>query len=116
MWMKNSLPALGAIEFIHGSILFDSKEAFAHISLVRLGAHLGYFDADVMQKCDGLMMEIQPAHLQLFAGKELEPEKRDKIRAEIIRDQLQSLDPPATSNLEKQNNSIDDTEDQLPIE
>lgn len=40
-------------------------------------------------------MEIQPAHLQLHSGKKLTPEKRDAIRAEIIRTRLQSLEPPA---------------------
>ncbi len=104
--------AYGLLRFAH---IFDSKEAFAHISLLRLGADLGYFPDGTMEKCDSLMMEIQPAHLQLYAGKELEPEKRDLIRAEIIRDQLQNLDPPATSNLD---NKVEgnDAGDELPIE
>jgi protein arginine kinase len=42
-------------------------------------------------------MEIQPAHLQLHAGKKLTPEQRDAIRAEIIRTRLQSLPPPVMS-------------------
>lgn len=96
--------------------LFDSKEAFSHISLIRLGSDLGYFEEGTMQRCDSLMMEIQPAHLQIFAGKELEPEQRDLIRAEIIRDQLQSLKPPANSNVDKIIESDDSAEDELPIE
>lgn len=95
--------------------LFDSKEAFTHISLLRLGADLGYFPEGTMQLCDELMMEIQPAHLQLYAGKELEPEKRDLIRAEIIRDQLQNLDPPAISKLTNEVNNTD-AGDELPID
>ncbi len=95
--------------------IFDSKEALSHISLIRLGGDLGYFERDTMQLCDALMMEIQPAHLQIFAGKELEPEKRDLIRAEIIRDQLQSLKPPASIIVDKINDS-DDAENELPIE
>jgi protein arginine kinase len=95
--------------------LFDSKEAFTHISLLRLGADLGFFPEGTMQTCDELMMEIQPAHLQLYAGKELEPEKRDLIRAEIIRDQLRNLDPPAISIIENEVNNTD-TGDELPIE
>ena len=104
--------AYGLLKHAH---LFDSKEAFTHISLIRLGADLGYFPEGTMQLCDSLMMEIQPAHLQLYAGKELEPEKRDLIRAEIIRDQLQNLDPPAISNIENEVNNTD-VGDELPIE
>ena len=95
--------------------MFESKEAFAHLSLLRLGADLGYFPKGTMQLCDALMMEIQPAHLQLYAGKELEAEKRDLIRAEIIRDQLQLLDPPDNSNLDEPVDS-NSAEDELPIE
>lgn len=108
--------AYGTLKFAN---LFDSKEAFSQISLIRLGADLGFFEEGTMQQCDALMMEIQPAHLQIFAGEELEPEKRDLIRAEIIRDQLQSLKPPVTSNIDKLINSDHDGDnagDELPIE
>lgn len=81
--------------------VFDSKEAFAHISLLRLGADLGYFPQETMHMCDSLMMEIQPAHLQMHAESELEPEKRDIIRAEILRDRLQSLEAPVNSYINK---------------
>ncbi|MGJ8674128.1 protein arginine kinase [Rubritalea sp.] len=77
--------------------MFDSKEAFAHISLLRMGAAMGYFSDGIMQVCDSMMMDIQPAHLQLHAGAELDPNQRDLIRAEILRSRLQSLDAPATS-------------------
>ena len=104
--------AYGVLKHAH---LFDSKEAFTHISLLRLGADLGYFEEGTRQLCDSLMMEIQPAHLQLYAGKELEPEKRDLIRAEIIRDQLQNLDPPAINNREVEASRMD-LNDELQIE
>ncbi len=104
--------AYGILRYAHQ---FESKEAFAHLSLIRLGVDMGYFSEGTMSLCDTLMMDIQPAHLQLYAEKELEPEKRDLIRAEIIRDQLQSLDPPANSNLDKKVGG-NDAEDELPIE
>lgn len=105
--------AYGVLKHAH---MFDSKEAFSQISLIRLGADLGFFPDGTMQMCDSLMMEIQPAHLQLYAGSELEPEKRDLIRAEIIRDQLQSLEPPANSTIIKNKVDGNDPEDELPIE
>lgn len=77
--------------------MFDSKEAFAHISLLRMGAAMGYFPEGTMAICDSMMMDIQPAHLQLHSGAELDPDARDIIRAEILRCRLQSLDAPATT-------------------
>lgn len=77
--------------------IFDSKEAFAHISILRMGAAMGYFPEGTMQICDSMMMDIQPAHLQLHADAELEAEERDLIRAEILRSRLQSLTAPAIS-------------------
>jgi len=47
-----------------------------------------------MRLCDVLLMDIQPAHLQLHSGRKLSPEERDAIRAEIIRSRLHSLNPP----------------------
>jgi protein arginine kinase len=46
--------------------------------------------------CDTLLMDIQPAHLQLHSDRKLEPEERDAIRAEIVRSRLHSLDSPDT--------------------
>lgn len=74
--------------------VIDSKEALNHLSLMRLGGHLGLLDPDSIRRCDALLTEIQPAHLQFHAGRKLGPEERDSIRAEIVRSRLQSLKPP----------------------
>jgi protein arginine kinase len=42
-----------------------------------------------------LLLEIQPAHLQLRAGRELSPDDRDVLRAEITRQRLQSISGPS---------------------
>ena len=90
--------------------MFESKEAFAHISLLRMGAAMGYFPKGTMQICDSMMMDIQPAHLQLHAGSKLVPEERDLIRAEILRSRLQFLDAPAINIL---TNDIDGDHDSI---
>jgi len=74
--------------------VIDSKEALNHLSLLRLGGHLGVLDAGCIGRCDGLLTEIQPAHLQFHAGRKLGPEERDANRAEIVRSRLQSLEAP----------------------
>jgi protein arginine kinase len=64
------------------------------LSLLRFGGILGFFPPETVMSCDTLLMDIQPAHLQLHAGKKLPPEERDTIRAEIVRGRLQSLHSP----------------------
>jgi protein arginine kinase len=74
--------------------LIDSKEALNHLSLLRLGANLGFFPLETVRLCDSLLMEIQPAHLQLHCGMKLSPEQRDERRAQIIRSHLQNVPSP----------------------
>ncbi len=75
--------------------ILTSKEALNLLSMLRLGA-----DLDIIPNCDRslidmLLLEIQPAHLQLSANRELSPEDRDAMRAEITRAKLQSLEGPS---------------------
>lgn len=79
----------------HAHIL-NSKEALNLLSMLRLGA-----DMDLIADCDRsiidlLLLEIQPAHLQLRAMRELSPEERDEMRAEITRRRLHSVNGPTT--------------------
>jgi len=74
----------------------ESKEALNLLSLLRFGGILGFFPSETVICCDTLLMDIQPAHLQLHAGRKLPPEERDVIRAEIVRSRLQTLDSPDT--------------------
>jgi protein arginine kinase len=83
--------AYGVLRHAH---IIDSKEALNHLSLLRLGGNLGFFPAETVVRCDTLLMDIQPAHLQLHSGRKLSPEERDSLRAEIIRSCLQSIDSP----------------------
>ncbi len=82
--------------------IIDSKEALNHLSLLRLGGNLGFFPAETGLLCDALLMDIQPAHLQLHTGRKLSPEERDSIRAQIVRSRLQSLDSPDNRILSKE--------------
>ena len=84
--------AFAILRFAH---ILTSKEALNLLSLLRLGA-----DLDLIPNCDRslidmLLLEIQPAHLQFHAERDLTPEERDERRAEITRAQLQSLSGPS---------------------
>jgi protein arginine kinase len=75
--------------------VLTSKEALNLLSMLRLGT-----DLDLITNCDRsvldlLLLEIQPAHLQLNAARELSPEERDVTRAEITRARLQSITGPS---------------------
>ncbi len=83
--------AYGVLRYAH---IIDSKEALNHLSLLRLGGTLGFFPPATVILCDTLLMDIQPAHLQLHSGCKLSPEERDSIRAEIVRSRLHSLESP----------------------
>ena len=77
----------------HAHIL-NSKEALNLLSMLRLGA-----DLDLIPECDRsildmLLLEIQPAHLQMRAARELSPQERDVLRAEITRQRLQTVNGP----------------------
>ncbi|MEO0018898.1 MAG: hypothetical protein RLZZ522_2181 [Verrucomicrobiota bacterium] len=85
--------AYGVLRHAH---IIDSKEALNHLSLLRLGGTIGVFPSDTVMLCDTLLMDIQPAHLQLHAARKLSPEERDSIRAKIVRDRLQNQPPPDT--------------------
>ena len=76
--------------------MIETKEALRQLSLLRLGGDLGLLPPDTMARCDGLLLDIQPAHLQFLAGRQLSPEERDTLRAQVIRSRLQSLAAPVT--------------------
>jgi protein arginine kinase len=99
--------AYGTLRHAH---IIASKEALNLLSLLRLGAELEFFPPETGGTCDSLLMEIQPAHLQLHSGKKLTPEQRDAIRAEIIRTRLQSLDPPVMSERQEDEDREDPPE------
>jgi protein arginine kinase len=83
--------AYGILRHAHS---IESKEALNLLSLLRFGGILGFFPPETVVSCDTLLMDIQPAHLQLHSGRKLPPEERDAIRAEIVRCRLQSLHSP----------------------
>jgi protein arginine kinase len=62
--------------------------------MVRLGMDLGFFPKDQQRIIDLLLMEIQPAHLQIEAHRKLGAEERDQLRAEIMRRRLKTLPEP----------------------
>jgi len=66
--------------------MVTSGEALNLLSTLRLGLDLGMIDQFSRREIDMLFIAIQPAHLQKLENKELGPEDRDVVRAEMLRD------------------------------
>jgi protein arginine kinase len=98
--------AYGVLRHAH---IIDSKEALNYLSLLRLGGTIGFFPAETVILCDTLLMDIQPAHLQLHSGRKLSAEERDAIRAEIVRSRLLSLESPDIRISANESNNSPDT-------
>lgn len=94
-----------AYGLLRHAYVIDSKEALTHLSLIRLGGDMGCFPKEIIQLCDTLLMDIEPAHLQHLAERKLTPEERDTMRAEIIRDRLQTIPTPDIDILNNPSNS-----------
>jgi len=65
--------------------MMSSGEAMNLISTLRLGVDLGLVKEFSRRDIDMLFIAIQPAHLQKLENKELEPDDRDVVRAEMLR-------------------------------
>lgn len=77
-----------ALGVLRSAYLISSHEALFLLSNVRLGVNLGRVKDINIATVNELFMLTQPAHLQLRAGKILDADQRDTLRAEIIRSKL----------------------------
>jgi protein arginine kinase len=71
--------------------LLSSEEAMDHLSLIRLAADMGMIPASWRDVADRLLVETQPGHMQVRAGEEIDPAKRDAIRAKIMREEFAQM-------------------------
>ena len=77
-----------ALGVLRNACLVSSQEALFLLSNVRLGVNLGRIEKVDIATLNELFMLTQPAHLQLRAGRILDADQRDSLRAEIIRTRL----------------------------
>ena len=77
-----------AIGVLKNARLISSQEALYLLGHVRLGVSLGRLENISIKTINELFMLTQPAHLQINAGKALDPDSRDIERARIIRSHL----------------------------
>jgi len=77
-----------ALGVLRSARLISSQEALFLLSHVRMGINLGRISGISIDAVNELFMLTQPAHLQLNSGRKLDPDRRDAMRAEIIRSRL----------------------------
>ena len=72
--------------------LLSSKELIEQGSLLRLGSALAILPLNVGPAVDQLLITGLPAHLETLHSSASTAEKRDRLRAELVRDKLADLD------------------------
>lgn len=77
-----------AIGVLKSARLISSQEALFLLGHLRLGVTLDRLEDISIKTINELFMLTQPAHLQINAGKSLDPDSRDIERARIIRSHL----------------------------
>ena len=79
--------ALGLLKYAR---LLTSQEFMNLSSAVRLGVGMGVIEGVSLRTLNELMIETQPAHLQCQAQKKLDADSRDVLRAQWVRQRLES--------------------------
>lgn len=77
--------AYGILRNAHG---INSNEAMNHLSLMRLAVDFGMLPEGHRADIDRLFIECQPGHVQYAAQSGIEPEQRDIVRAEKLRQEF----------------------------
>ncbi len=72
----------------------SSKETMNLLSLMRLGLDMELFPGEERSLVEELFIMTQPAHLQKNFSEKLSAEERDLLRADMVRDRLQTVKRP----------------------
>jgi protein arginine kinase len=78
-----------AFGILSNAKLITSGEALNLLSTLRLGLDLGMVDQFSRRELDMLFISIQPAHLQKLQSKDLEPDERDVVRSDMLRNYME---------------------------
>ena len=83
--------AFGILRHAHQ---INSQDAMQYLSRIRLGIDQGLIKDFTHADLSKLMVEIQPAHLQIQLKADSNPELRDTMRAQVLRQAFAELTPP----------------------
>lgn len=74
----------------HAQVL-SSKETVDMLSRLRLGIEFNIVKNVTVTRINEVMLLTQPGHLQKIASKVLDPEERDELRAQIVKQKLKGI-------------------------
>jgi protein arginine kinase len=77
-----------AVAISQSALLLGSVELVNLLSALRLGFNLEIIDNLEYKSLNELLVLTQPAHIQKSFGREINSQKRDKIRAKLVRNRL----------------------------
>lgn len=66
-----------------------SEEVLNMLSALRLGIGMGVLDTVSLSQVNEILALSQPAHLQKYFDKRMEPNERDRVRADLVRSKLE---------------------------
>ena len=78
-----------SLAVLRNARLLGAEEAMKLLSRVRLGVHLRRVDEVEIDLINRLLLQIQPAHLQLHVGADLSADRLREVRATVVRKALQ---------------------------
>lgn len=81
-----------SLGILKSSVLLNSKECLDLISNVRFGAEMGIIKDVDIETLNELLIETQPATLQLNLNKKLDEKGRDIERAKYVREKISQVD------------------------
>jgi protein arginine kinase len=74
----------------HARVL-TSEEVMNLLSAVRLGIAINVIDLSDVSQINQILLLSQPAHLQKYYGSEMDPTRRDFVRAQMVREKMREL-------------------------
>ena len=77
-----------SLAVLRNARLLGAEEAMKLLSRVRLGVHLRRVDGVEIDLINRLLLQIQPAHLQLHVGADLSADRLREVRATVVRKAL----------------------------
>jgi protein arginine kinase len=77
-----------ALGILKGAKILGLGETIGLLSALRLGICTGLYDGCSIPLINELMIRVQPAHLGMLVGQELEPLEVDSLRADVVQKTL----------------------------
>ena len=72
--------------------MLTTDEVMNLLSALRLGNAMKIIDFVDVSLINEILLFSQPAHLQKFYGSEMDANKRDAVRAQMVREKLRNVD------------------------